>query len=324
MTTLVITNEPLSPLIERAEKLCGAASEILIASAFVNQKLVDGLLIPAAERGARVQLLTGTYGRFNRESLFRALLRHVERGSLEVRIWDGDGSRDFHAKLFIWKLPRDRGEAWIGSANFTIGGLNNGGELMLAERASWNAAPLRRLRHAFFTTWGEARDIDRRFVDKYQEAAQTPPDGRLRPPRASTRLRVATGMLLTSVARHIDDDSPEARHIAEFILPRNNLPWCRLHGDSPRDANRGDLVCIIDRIDDQISIGEIKDTGTYKQATVLAYSTVVSDRVWNGQTRSLLHEAGLPLQGDSPRTRWLKPAVAKGVIEALRKAPRPR
>lgn len=323
MTSRVLTNKPLSPLADKIEKLCGEAVEISIASAFVNQTLVDGLLVPAARRGARVRLLTGTYGRFNRESLFRALLRHVERGVLEVRIWEGDGSREFHAKMFTWKLPRGRGEAWIGSANFTIGGLNNGGELVLAERADWQAAPIRRLRRAFSEIWEEARDIDTRFVDNYQQSAKTPPDNHLRKPRRSTRLRKEATMLLTSVARHIDEDSEEGQRIANFILPRNTLPYCRLPGSSPREAKKGDLICIVDRLDKEIRVAEIMDTGMDGQVAVLAYSGIIPDRVWNKKTLDLLRKAGVAIQGDVPRTRWLAPKTSKNIIDALRNTPRP-
>jgi len=43
------------------------------------------------------------------------MLDHLGAG-FEVRLWEGDGSGDFHAKLFAWRTTRRTGEAWIGSA----------------------------------------------------------------------------------------------------------------------------------------------------------------------------------------------------------------
>lgn len=325
MSTHVITNRSGTTLGHRVEELCADATEILIASAFVTSDVVAASLLPAVKRGARVRLLTGTYGHFNRKALFALLLKHAAIGKLDVRVWQGDGSHELHAKLFAWRVRRG-GEAWIGSANFTNGGFNNEGEITLAERGAWTSPGIARLRAAFESAWRDGTPLDARFVREYREAPRAPPDGRLRAPRAPLGRRARERrdrMLVAYCDSEYDDDSPVVKRIDSVVFPRNTLPWYRSGDALLARARKGDLVLFVERTTRSVCVAELHAVRPDGRSTVATYYTklVVPNRPWNEQARRQLRRAGLTMAGSIPRGRWLDGAVATRVIAAVRGLP---
>lgn len=332
MPTSIVTNAFGAPLVDRLEALCAGASEISIASAFITADLVRAALVPAAKRGARVRVLTGTYANFNRKALFEGLLRHSRSEGFDARVWEGDGSGNFHAKLYVWRNG-GRGEAWIGSANLTAGGMNNEGEIVLAERGPWTSPTLRMLRGAFDKAWAQGRPIDAAFVAGYREAARPPPDARVRTPRAAPRRGAARSdnprqgrMVVANVMNHFDEDSPILRRVERDVFPRIELPWYRGIGALFEMARPGDLALLVEVPTRSICVARIHAVRPDGRAWVLAYypRLVVQSRAWNETARRALRSAGVSVAGTLPRARWLEPETTERVLRALRElSPRP-
>ncbi|MBX7192617.1 MAG: NgoFVII family restriction endonuclease [Sandaracinaceae bacterium] len=329
MPTSIVTNAFGAPLVDRLEALCAGANEISIASAFITADLVRAALVPAAKRGARVRVLTGTYANFNRKALFEGLLRHSRSERFDARVWEGDGSGSFHAKLYVWRNG-GRGEAWIGSANLTAGGMNNEGEIVLAERGPWTSPTLRMLRGAFENAWAQGRPIDAAFVASYREAARPPPDARVRTPRAARRLGAGPSdhakqgrMVVATVTNYFDEDSPILQRVESVVFPRIELPWYRARGSLFKTARADDLVLFVEVPTRTVCVARVHAVRADGEASVLAYypRLVVRSRAWNETARRALRSAGVSVAGTLPRARWLDAETTERVLRAVRQLP---
>lgn len=318
MATMILRSDrPLNRIGDRAALLCRQAEEVFLASGFVTLSAIDVLLKPALERGARLKIVTGTYGGFNRYAMFERLLSLVaEYSRFEARVWRGDKSGAFHGKLYIWRLPRGRGEAWIGSANFTDGGFTNDGEIMLAETGRWDAPAVSRLHRAFLAEWKRSTALDQMFLRNYREAARPPPEAGQRRPRPTRRADVR--LLITNVTHHFGDDSPVSERINDAFPPPDS-DWVRCRRKAAREARPGDLVCVVDRVDDVVYAGPVLQSQADGSAWVIHYRPEL-ERPWNAASKRAFRTAGITLnKSGSPRMTWLDGKSGTPFVRSLRR-----
>ena len=146
----------------------GGTRKLRVASAWMTNSGALEALIERGEKRCEVQAIIGTHGcATTPESLF-ALADEFGDGS--VRLADTDGL--FHPKLVLFH--RWNGTiAWIGSANFTSGGMDGNTELVLEtddtdalqEMAQWFGRQWKTLKHqdfraelaAYEPKWAEAQ-----------------------------------------------------------------------------------------------------------------------------------------------------------------------
>ncbi|WP_376792145.1 phospholipase D-like domain-containing protein [Thermoflexus sp.] len=176
----VLLSRPNRSLREGFLKLTEQASEAWMATAFLNWDMLEEIM-KRREAGCMFRILTGTFGRQTRQQTFKRLLELRRGGSVRARIWDCGQHRDFHAKLYLWRVGEE-GVAWVGSANLTAG-LWREGELVLEVRGKWEDALLRALRTAFEAEWKRARPLDESFVRAYRESRRIYSEVKARPPR---------------------------------------------------------------------------------------------------------------------------------------------
>jgi HKD family nuclease len=319
----VLTNDPLFPLIKRAEQLSQRAGEIWIASGFVSESLVASFVPLLATKKTKLRLLTGTYSNFNRKKLFTRLLSLAEQGLLEARVWHGDGSSQFHAKLFIWRRPAGK-EVWIGSANFTNGGLNNEGEIVLALRGAPNDEQIRQLERAFERSWSHGVPIDANFVASYRQAEFAPSDARIRRRRsvgAAHPRGTAPQVLVRTVGGSCRQDT--VREIEFRLGPSNELAWGLSRSAAARSLRPNDLVCCFNPDEEQLDTYRVHSTVPYGRGTVILYlgRRAVSRRVWSEKARKILLKAGIDIEGLSPSTKMIEGPAAKKFVSAIRRLP---
>ncbi len=178
MKTNVLRSSPLKPLAERMRKLAMGCEEFWIATAFVSAEAVDDVMGASLASGARVRLVTGTFGNSTRKATFKKLYDLTNQTKLEALVWVCEAHSNFHGKLYLWRMPRNQGIAWIGSANFTRGGLVNQGEFVLEMRGAWDSGPMKQLRAAFEAEWTLGSPLTAKFLAGYKQAPRPPPDGR--------------------------------------------------------------------------------------------------------------------------------------------------
>jgi HKD family nuclease len=178
----VLRSTPLQPIATKMRELTQQAEEFWVATAFLSRETVEDIIASGLAAHTRIQLLTGTFGHQTRRLTFRRLLRLAQlghhKGRLEARIWDCGRHQNLHAKLYIWRVDA-RAIAWLGSANMTVGGLQEEGELVFELRGMWDSPTFRTLRAAFEHEWRRSDPLDAAFVSRYQEAARPAPDMRL-------------------------------------------------------------------------------------------------------------------------------------------------
>lgn len=324
MRTRVLTSSPLRPIAESMRALAEACDEFWIATAFVDSGAVDDIVGHAVSRGARVRFLTGTFGHNTRRTTFRKLLAFAEAGDVDVCIWCADGAGNFHSKLYLWRLPGEHAVAWIGSANFTSGGLQNEGELLLEIRERWNGQTMRRLRKAFDANWGRGEPITSKFVDSYKEAPRPPPDfapiGRGR--RSSRRQRPRNARVFTSyVTYRYPDGSPVVARVETLLSGTAGDSWVRHHASVVREARPGDWCILVDLVDKRVALVELTDSVPDGKTRVFSYVPVLRRNAWIGWTkplrRRLLVAAGYQARGPSLGSRWLSQDASRRVIAEL-------
>jgi HKD family nuclease len=316
-TKILRSDRPLNPIGDRAALLCRQAEEVFLASGFVTRRAIDVLIKPALERGAMLKLVTGTYGGFNRHAMFERLLSlTAEYPRFEARIWRGDKGGAFHGKLYIWRLPRGRGEAWIGSANFTDGGFTNDGEIMLAEIGRWDAPAVRRLHRAFLTEWKRSVALDQTFLRNYREAGHLPPDARQRRPRPTRRKDAR--LLITNITHHFADDSLVSERIND-AFPQPDSNWVRCTRKAAREARLGDQVCVVDRVDNVVYTGPVLRSQADGSAWVIHYRPEL-ECSWRATSKRALRTAGVTInKSGSPRMTWLDGESGTQLVQSLRR-----
>ena len=182
----MLKSSPLRPIATRLKDLTSQCREVWVATAFVSSDAVEALVTSAMKSAAGVRILTGTFGNSTRKATFARLLSYKKVG-VETKVWACATHGDFHAKLYIWKLPRERGIAWIGSANLTDGGMQNEGELIAQLSGPWTSPEIALVRRAFEAEWRTATDLDEAFLRTYKEAKRRPGEARKRRAASETR-----------------------------------------------------------------------------------------------------------------------------------------
>lgn len=318
-----------SALTDRGPHACAAARsrDFWIATAFVGSDAVEDIIGAALESGSKVRLLTGTFGNNTRTSTFRRLLALQKRG-LETRIWDSGWHRRLHAKLYFWRLPGGTEVGWIGSANFTAGGLQEDGELILEVHGRAGSDMLAQLGRAFLREWRRGAPLDARFVSEYKEAPRPAPDIRIAPLRRHrterVRRRTARPGRPNFIA-HVDHYFSErkekelvallsgtARSADFFVTPTKSL----------RSARVGDRGLFIDLIAREAAPVEILDTARAgRRRIVVAYQPLFARRGridWNVSAARRAGQAiGAVAQGRSLRDRRLSSSQFAALIGAL-------
>ncbi|MDR7605585.1 MAG: phospholipase D-like domain-containing protein [Armatimonadota bacterium] len=186
----ILVNRQGGTLLDELLKLMARAREARLASAFLSRDVLDEIVEAAEKSNCKLHFLTGTFGNQTRRAAYERLLQ-LGGNRVETRIWNCGQHRDFHAKLYMWRLDGE-GVAWVGSANLTEG-LWRDGELVLEVRGRWGAGLLGKLQAAFDGEWKRARPLDGSFVRTYREAKRVYPEvkGRRGPKRRASGKRRA-------------------------------------------------------------------------------------------------------------------------------------
>src|SRR5438094_5337047 len=216
-----VTSTPLKPLANRMRAITRRAEEFWAASAFVSRSVVEDIIGTAKANNVKVRLLTGTYGNQTRRDTFKRLLKmaQTQKGT-DVRVWSCGRHRDFHGKLYLWRKPDGQGVAWVGSANFTDGGLQEQGEILLDLRAPWDGPLLRVARQAFQDEWDRGDVISQEFVSTYREAKRVAPDltsRRRRLRRRTARVIAGRRFVVVTIQHRFSDESRVVQRAGELL-----------------------------------------------------------------------------------------------------------
>lgn len=164
-----------------------AHDEIDIVIAFVKWsglELVAGALEDAAQRGARLRILTTDYLGVTEPRALRWLLDRADQ--MSTRVFQS-GQQSFHPKSWIfWASGQGAGRALVGSSNLTRAGLIDGVE--------WNllTSGVSEARSAFEDLWhkSQATPLSEELLSSYQpeeqwESLGTERPGEISPPQQS-------------------------------------------------------------------------------------------------------------------------------------------
>ena len=125
------------------------STEVWFASAWVTaSEALDDLVA----RRCAVRALVGTHGNATDPCCLQKIVDRFGWDSLRIV---GDGGPLFHPKLYLFRRDGDATVAWIGSANFTGGGLDSNREILLE---SENARVVSQLEAWFDAEWRELRN----------------------------------------------------------------------------------------------------------------------------------------------------------------------
>lgn len=317
----VLRNTPLRPLANKMRALVEGCEEFLVATAFVSGGAVQDFLVTAAEHDPRVRFLTGTFGHNTRRATFQKLLRLHDKGRAEVRLWSCATHENFHEKLYLWRQPKGLGVAWVGSANFTDGGMQAEGEFVVEIRGRWDGPELRALRATFDAEWRRGEPISGEFVEKYKEAARPAVDlKRPRKRRGAPRRRVLPSkgrVFVTSIEGVADDETKER---VQRLLDGTADAWMH-HGLKTLSKVRvGQRGLVADNVDGRVALVQVTDTARDGSYWVFAFEPVFGSRSWLKWSRPLrrrLGEAGLRSVKKSPRPRWVSSATATDLARAM-------
>ena len=167
------------PLVAHLLPLFAQATDIAILAAFAQHRGVEELeplVLAAADRGARVRLITGDYLHITQRQALEALLAWMTREDVEcppeVRIVEterlGTESRSFHPKSWIF-AGTDFGAAFVGSSNVSRAALRDGIEWNLRVDRHRDLPAFQRVSAAFETWWQRARPLDHTFLAGYRD-----------------------------------------------------------------------------------------------------------------------------------------------------------
>jgi HKD family nuclease len=321
MKTRLHSSTPLQPLAKEMQSLSKNCVLFWGASAFVTVGAVQYVIDSALSAGAKTRFLTGTFGRTTRKSTFEYLLDRTKQPNFKARIWNCGSHRNFHAKLYLWRLHSGEGVVWVGSANLTDGGLQNQGELIFEIRAEWDSPTIRRLRKAFTSEWRRGRGLSKEFVNTYRESKRLPPDSAPTQNRIKKRAlpKLHSRFFVTSIAKHFPDGSPISEHV-------NNLfggtaeHWVRHKAKSIFNIRQGDLGLICDTIARVAKVVEVTDVIHEEDYCMFAYEPFVEHAYARGGL-SRIKRAGISIPPTrSPRTRWIDAQSGKRVIKEMMRA----
>jgi len=320
----VLRSTPLSPLATRMRALMENCVQFDGATAFVSNDAVQDLIVHALDAGAKVRFLTGTFGATTRKKTFDTLLRLGKKHAIFTRIWNCSLHQNFHAKLYLWRLRNGRGVAWIGSSNFTNGGLQSEGELVVEVAGRWDGASLWRLRAGFEHEWKRGKPLSAAFVGSYEESERNPPDFTAPKRRRHSGSTSSGGktpkgrFFVTAVHTHLAEGSPTYERV-ESLLNGTANHWLRHFSKRLGRLRAGQRGFIVDTIDRDVALVEVTDRVRDGRASVFAYMPVLSRsawKPWNAATRRSV-AAELGFRGRQPRTRWISSEMARRLTRLL-------
>ena len=148
------------------------AQSLRVASAWLSHSDALGVLL--SRRGMKVKAIIGTYGTSTDPAALKRLVRRFGPKSLRIVA----PPELFHPKLLLFE-KQDRTVAWIGSANFTRGGLKTNTELMLETDQVSTVAPME---DWFDDLWSEmeGQDVEAALTEyekRWEAAAKEPKAG---------------------------------------------------------------------------------------------------------------------------------------------------
>ena len=147
------------------------AQGLRVASAWLSDSDAFGALL--AQPGIKLKAIIGTYGTSTDPAALQKVVRWFGFKSLRIVA----PPELFHPKLFLFE-KRDRTIAWIGSANFTRGGVTTNTELMLETDQARAVAPME---DWFDDLWSElaGQDVEAALTEYEMrwEAAAKPREG---------------------------------------------------------------------------------------------------------------------------------------------------
>lgn len=176
------------PFLAHLRPLLAEAHEVAIVAAFVQDsglELLQDPLFSAAERGARIRLVTGDYLDITQVEALRRMLdwqgalspagepprfeaRIVETGSLR------GPSRSFHPKSWRFEGP-GFAVAFVGSSNVSASALRTGVEWNLRADRALDPVAFGRIKEAFEALWLGAQPLTLEWVSAYAARARVSP-----------------------------------------------------------------------------------------------------------------------------------------------------
>lgn len=311
MNTRVRVSTDFDALIDAMKAETEGCDEFWAASAFLSRAAVLDVLDAAGE--ATVRLLTGTMGSSTRKGTYAAILKRVGK-KVAARIWHCGRHGDFHTKLYLWRTGTS-GVAWIGSANFTDGGLTNAGETVLEIRAPWKSGTIKALATSFNREWKKGVPLSETWVAGYREAKRVAFGQGKAKKRARGATRVpGTRFFATSVEHHIAEDSKVGERIARLV--GDDRSWMRHFSKTLASLKNGDRGIIVDQVDKEMALVEVIDTAPDDGAWVFSYEALaprLSAIPWSRKTRERLATVTVLGKRGSVRTRYLNEATFEGV-----------
>ena len=121
MNSTVLTEGLAKAFKERSKR----STEVWFASAWVTP---NAALDDLAAKRCKVRALVGTHGNATDPDCLEKMLAAFTKDSLRIV---GNSGPLFHPKLYLFRRAGSTYVAWIGSANFTGGGLDNNREILL-------------------------------------------------------------------------------------------------------------------------------------------------------------------------------------------------
>jgi HKD family nuclease len=316
----VLVSTPLTPLSKRMKDRTEFARSLWIATGFTSRAAVDEIAEDALRKGTTVRFITGTFGSQTRRKTFSKLLRLSQKTPFEVRIWSCARHRNFHAKLYIWRLKSGGGVAWIGSSNFTDGGLRNEGEVVAEIQGPWDGSVLREFRRAFESEWRRGEPISEHFVRTYKESKLRAPDMKAMRRRPTKELRPpGSRFFVVGINMHYREDGEVARRVDRLL--EIDTPWCRVFGRVFKRVRKKDRGLFLDAVDHTLTVGQVVETARDGTAKVIAYEPLPRGNgwiKWNRVSREALsQEADFELGTKIPRSRWLSPLAGQSITRVV-------
>jgi len=166
--------DPFLPLLLQS---INYATHIRIATAFTRMtgyELIQSALAEAAERGARIQIVTGDYLSITDPQALRYLMLLKDAGA-NVRIFQSDGKISFHMKTYLFErrhgtsLELEDGCAFVGSSNITRSALKQGLEWNLRVDANEDPKRFQTIVSEFDSVYHNERckDLTHLWIDQY-------------------------------------------------------------------------------------------------------------------------------------------------------------
>lgn len=318
----VLRNTPLRPLANKMRTLVEQCDELLVATAFVSLGAVQDFLVTAAtRRQPSVRFLTGTFGHNTRRATFEKLFKLQEKGRLQARVWSCGSHENFHEKLYLWRLPKGLGVAWVGSANFTDGGMQAEGEFVVEIRGKWDGPEILALRRTFEAEWRRGETISQKFVATYKEAERPAIDlNRPRKRRGAPKQKVLPkkGRFFVTSIEAVADDETEER--VQRLLGGTADDWMHHAKQRLSKIRVGQRGLVADNVEGRAALVQVTDTARDGAYWVFAFEPLFGSRSWlkwSHALRKQLAAAGLGSDKKSPRSRWIAAERATAIALAM-------